>query len=168
MPIRAYLDTVPVSALARHDINEHELSALKAIHRIYLDGDFELFTSTIVEAELARIPEQHRAPHLVIYDLFLKVPKVEPGPRTEISPLILPMSNPRRRTWEKLISLLPDEPDCQHLLTAQFNRMEYFVTVDEETILKHRNKLRKIIGVKAVLPSELIELHNHDGAISDS
>ena len=121
-----------------------------------------------MEAELARIPEQYRAPHLSVFDLFLKVPKVEPGPGTVISPLILPMSNPRRRTWERLISLLPDEADCQHLLTAQFNKIEYFVTVDEKTILKHRNKLRKIIGVKAVLPSELIELHNHDRATSDS
>ncbi len=163
MPNRAYLDTVLVSGLARNDINEHELCALRAINRIYLDGDIELFASKIVGEELTRIPEQHRTPHLVIYDLFLKVPKVEPGPSTVISPLILPMSNPRRRTWERLTSLLPDEPDCQHLLTAQFNRIEYFVTVDEKTILKHRNKLRDIIGVKAVLPSELIDLHNHNG-----
>ena len=166
MPIRAYLDTVLVSGLARNDINEHELDALRTIHRIFLDGEIELFASKFVRDELARIPEQYRAPHLSVYDLFLKVPKVEPGPRTIISPLILPMSNPRRRTWEKLTSLLPDESDCQHLLTAQFNRIEYFVTVDEKTILKHRNKLREIIGVKAVLPSELIDLHNHKERLS--
>ncbi len=51
---------------------------------------------------------------------------------------------------------LPDREDTQHLTQAICNESRVFLTVDERTIIKHRNKIESRFPIRVRKPSELL------------
>jgi hypothetical protein len=155
--MKVYLDTVLVSALEKKDLKPEEQQALSEIYAVYKEGMVELTTSVEVEDELKKIPDEYRDDHIDIYNLFNDVPRVEVGGITRLGPLGFGVSNPRYRLMEQLKDLLPGENDARHIFTTAANKMEYFLTADVKTILKHASEIKAISGVQALRPSEFLD-----------
>ena len=107
-------------------------------------------------AELEKIPIAHRTPHLEVYRLLRKVKVLSEPSITQMSALCLPMVNPDHLTWSQIHTILPDDSDAKHVFQAAQHRVDYFVTVDKLTILKHKKALAARVGIRAVKPSELL------------
>ncbi len=52
--------------------------------------------------------------------------------------------------------ILPDELDARHIFQAAKNGLDYFITRDEETILKYAAEIESAVGILAFLPTELL------------
>jgi len=52
---------------------------------------------------------------------------------------------------------LPDREDTQHLTQAICNECRVFLTVDERTIIKHRDKIESRFPIRVRKPSELLK-----------
>lgn len=155
-PTIAYLDTCVVSGLARNDLAQAEREAMIELLRRYEVGSVDFVTSAVALSELEQIPSEHQTPHLAVYHLLRKV-KVLPEPSlTRLGPWGGPMANPERRIWSRIQAILPDENDAKHVFQAAKHSVDYFVTVDQSTILRHKSALAAQAGVCTVKPSELL------------
>ena len=52
--------------------------------------------------------------------------------------------------------MLPDENDARHLFQAISNGVEYFVTNDKATILRHSEEIEAAFPIRVLLPSQLV------------
>ena len=69
----------------------------------------------------------------------------------------LGMGSGRKRLnpiYKSLKDLLPDEKDANHIYQASKNEIEYFLTADEQTIIKYSEKIHEICNIIAVSPVE--------------
>jgi hypothetical protein len=153
----AYLDTCIVSGLVKEDLAESELDALAIILRLHKDGRLEVVTSAVTEGELSRLPDDVRRRHLTIYTLLHDVPVSEVD-YTDSGLMLMGVGGGRRDKplYAELKSMLPDEPDAQHVFQAIDARVRYFVTTDEKTILRHAGELEQRYELVALLPSQLL------------
>ena len=152
----AYLDTCVVSGLARNDLPPAECEAMIELLHRYEVGSVDFVTSAVALSELEQIPSEHQAPHITVYRLLRKVTVLTEPSLTRMSPLYLPMANPDHLTWSQIQAILPDDNDAKHVFQAVQHRVDYFVTVDKSTILKHKSALAAQAGIRAVKPSELL------------
>lgn len=153
----AYLDTCLVSALVKRDIEERELNALVEILLRFERAELALVCSDAVEDELAKIPSDDRRPHLQQLRVFERIPRLAPGGITRLSPMGMPAPNPYRALWDKLQALLPDNDDAEHVFITWTNRIDYLVTVDSRTMLRHKTAVQALCGVWLVLPTEFLD-----------
>jgi hypothetical protein len=77
---------------------------------------------------------------------------------TGLDLLGLPMVSRYEFKLRQLQRLLPDRLDARHVFAVWRHGLEYFVTTDDKTILRYRLELERQFNVKAVRPSELVEL----------
>lgn len=56
----------------------------------------------------------------------------------------------------KLRAILPDENDARHLFQAISNDVEYFVTYDKATILRHTAAIEQEFSIRVRSPSQLV------------
>jgi hypothetical protein len=141
---------------ARGDLRQPESDATLELLGLSRAGKVELFTSAVALGELEKIPrEEYKMPHKAIYTLLEKVHAFPEPSLTRLGP-IGSMGNPYRFIWHRTQKLLPDLPDVHHVYQVIMHKLDYFVTVDWDTILKHREALASDIGVHAVNPSELL------------
>jgi hypothetical protein len=154
----AYLDTCVVSGLARNDFASAEREAMIELLRRYEVRSVDFVTSAVALSELEQIPSEHQTPHLAVYHLLRKVRVLSEPSFTRLGPSGLPMANPYHLTWSRIHAILPDDNDAKHVFQASQHRVDYFVTVDESTILKHKSALAVQAGIRAVKPSELLAL----------
>jgi hypothetical protein len=145
-----------VSALVKRDIGAAELNALEQLLFRFERNEISLVCSTAVENELMRIPSGYRGPHLRQLKLFGSIPRIEPGGLTRLTLAGVPGTNWDRVLWERLRELLPDEDDAKHVFVASSNRVQYLVTVDGRTLLRHRAAVLNLSGVRLVTPSEFM------------
>ncbi len=160
-PLRAYLDTCILSGLVRNDLSLEESEAMVAL----LSSPskvIEFVTSNVALSEIEQIPLEHRIPHLAIYHLLGKVHALPEPSITRLAPWGGPRSNPDRWLWMQIGDILPDGKDVEHLYQVVKNKVEYFVTVDEATILKHKAILASKVGVWVVRPGDLLRLVRSD------
>jgi len=62
------------------------------------------------------------------------------------------------KIFSELFSLgLTDREDAQHLTQAICNECSVFLTVDESTIIKHRDKIQSRFPIRVRKPSELLK-----------
>lgn len=153
---RAYLDTCLVSALVKQDIGAAELEALERLIEMNRQGEVSLACSSVVEDELAKLPEHIAERHLRMLKRFQDLPKVRVGGVTRLGAAGIPTANPRRRLWERLRECLPDEPDAQHVFVAATNRFGFLVTVDRKTMLSRADAVRAACGVRLVSPTGMV------------
>jgi len=114
-----------------------------------------LVTSEITHQEIQKIPEQHRAKHDELYKRLLKVSAVVT--LTQLNPMGTPRVSRDVFTVAALERLLPDRSDARHVYAAWRSGLEYFVTMDEKTILRYRDDLKSDFRITALLPSELVQ-----------
>jgi hypothetical protein len=150
------MDTCLVSALAKRDIPDAELEALDQILLRFEEGSITAVCSTAVGDELSKIPAGYRGPHLKQLQQFGSVPRSEPGARTRLTLVGVPGGNPARLLWDRLLAVLPDQADAEHVFIAARNRVQYLITVDGRTLLKHRERVFDLTGVRLVTPSQFI------------
>ncbi len=155
----AYLDTCIVSGLAKEDLPSGEQQALLEVLRRHKEGWIKLITSFVTKQEIDRVPEQARTRHEVIYSLLSDIPRAEFS-GIELFRVAFPGSLGVRQDplYTELKQLLPGVEDAQHVFQAIKNKVDYFVTTDDRTILRYKNELESTYGIKAVTPSQLLRL----------
>jgi hypothetical protein len=158
--VAAYLDTCIVSGLAKGDLSDVELDALVKILEARKRNRIDLVTSEVTKREIAQIPDKHRRLHQVVYILLDDVPAVA-AHRTYSALMPMGVGGGRRRQdplMTQLKGLLPDVADAEHVFQAAKNGVEYFVTVDQRSIVRHAEAVRALCGVKVVTPTTLVQL----------
>jgi hypothetical protein len=161
VPPKAYLDTCIVSGVAKGDLAEEELSAVMQLLAAHKQGNLKLVTSAVTAREISRIPQQYRRTHSVVYSLLSDVPTVLLGSITSLSPRGTPGPGRQESLFRKLKSALPDLQDAEHIFQAAKNGVQFFVTVDRSTILKHASQVESLCGMKLLTPSTLNCLISH-------
>ena len=153
----AYLDTCVVSGIAKGDLASETEAAVLEILRIYKDGKLGLVTSETTATEIHKIPAQYRAKHEMIYNLLANVP-VAATHRTDSGLTLMGVGGGTRvdPLYSALKAIVPDEQDAVHLFQAAMNKVKYFVTTDNKTILRYAMNIRSACGVLAVSPLELV------------
>jgi hypothetical protein len=158
---RAYLDTCIVSGLAKADLAPVEQDAVMYLLQAHKQGELKLVTSEVTAREISQIPEEFRRAHSVVYSLLSDVPTVLLGSTTSLSLMGTPGPGREDPMFENLKCLLPDPQDAEHVFQAAQNGVQYFVTVDRSTMLKHAAKVESACKVKLVAPSTLKGLVSH-------
>jgi predicted nucleic acid-binding protein len=54
--------------------------------------------------------------------------------------------------FNQLRNLLPDSGDAEHVFQAAKNKVSYLITVDHKSLLKYREAVEKLCGVRLVTP----------------
>jgi predicted nucleic acid-binding protein len=168
VPEKAYLDNCLVGVLVKGELPE-ELAAIHELINLWHAGRIRLVTSPVTMEEIARVPEEHRAPHEAIYAFLEKVPTIDedvlfpsiisaaPGPK---GPVVVQDAD---LGW--LDSILRDRDDARHLFQAFKNECSYFVTTDVRTILSRTPEIEGKFPIKLRRPSQLVaELAQPDAA----
>lgn len=148
----AYLDTCLVSGLAKNDLKELEQTSLFSLLGMHKQGRIQVVTSKVTKQELNRHQgglDQHEA----IYNLLRDVPLASEGNPDGM--LLMGVGGGADPLFSELKALLTDVDDARHVFQAIHNKVDYFVTADERTILAHAGTLDERYGLKARLPSQL-------------
>lgn len=156
--VRAYLDTSIVSALAKSDGRPEDLIAIAELFSLHTQGRIELVCSAVVDDELARIPMNHRGPHLEQLTHFRSIPRVVVGGLTRLTTIGIPGGNPRFRQMQRLTRILCDDEDRWHVFVASRNRIKYLVTVDARTLLSKAGEVLSATGVQLVRPAQFLRI----------
>jgi hypothetical protein len=110
----------------------------------------------VVDQEIAAIPARYRTPHQALLLTLLSIPVPQIGGLTRLGPAGLPVGNPARALWQRLVTVLPDVNDRSHLFAAARNRLRFFITVDISTILSRRASILEACGVEPLTPAEFV------------
>lgn len=156
LAVAAYLDTCVISGYVKNELETGNQSAFETILTAYLSKKIDLLRSAIVEMEIAAIPECYRTPHQTLLSNLLSIPVPSVSGLTRLGSGMFSMANPKRLLRQRLSVVLPDENDQQHIFVAACNRVHFFITVDNRTILSRRLKVYEACGVHAVTPVEFI------------
>jgi len=154
-PLRVYVDTCVLSAVANGELPLLERTAMDTIAGLVQTSAVTLFSSPVALEEMSRIPDPHFALHLKQYNAVGKVSSdltwEELNPATEITDL--EVEDP---VYEELRNLLPDENDAQHLAQAKLGGIDHVLTLDQRTILHYALELRERFGIIVFKPSEFV------------
>jgi len=158
-----YLDNCIVpSGVVRNQLPPQEAAALRELERRRAVGEIALYTSHVTKEEIAKTPAEHRQPLDDLYEMYENVPAMEEELRMPhrlgslrsgftSGPIV------QDEALGRLLSILPDELDARHIFQAAKNGLDYFITRDEETILKHAAEIRSAVGIQTLLPTELLQ-----------
>jgi hypothetical protein len=158
-----YLDNCIVpSGVVRKQLPPQEAAALRELETRRTAGEIALYTSHVTKEEIAKTPAEHRQPLIDLYDMYENVPAMEEEfrmPRRLGSLRSGLTDGPivQDEALGLLLSVLPDELDARHIFQAAKNGLDYFITRDEETILKYAAEIRSAVGVQPLLPTELLQ-----------
>lgn len=160
---KAYIDTCVVSEKINRELSNEDVRAIDSIFDAYRDSRIKLYTSNKVKAELGEIPPAYREPHINLCNTLASLPVIKIVRKFSMSPLGLPIRNVKHRQKERIDRILQGM-DRWHVFIAASNRIEYLITTDRRTILRHKDAVLDAIGVKARSPSEfLVELNTNNG-----
>ncbi len=158
-PLRVYVDTCVLSAVANRELPPAERTAMDTIAGLVQSSALTLVSSHVALEEMSRIPGPPFALHLAQYDAVGKVSSdltwEEFNPATEITDL--EVEDP---TYEELRDFLPDEPDAQHLAQAKLGGIDHVLTLDQRTILRYAPELRDRFGILVFKPSDFVPWFN--------
>jgi hypothetical protein len=152
----AYLDNCIVSGLANEDLGT-ELEALYELLEHRKHGRLDVVTSHVTHEELERASADSRhGLRQVVYFLLADVPAV-PEARHNSRMLLMGVGGGTREDarFTQLKEVLPDVDGARHVFQVIANGLDYFVTVDARTVLRHRRELERL-GIRALKPSELV------------
>jgi predicted nucleic acid-binding protein len=160
----AYLDTNAQIYLVSGNAKPAEQSALVELLRRRKAAEIDLVTSPIAEEELQAYATGWSPAEEAIYLLLDDVPKVDEsfqmlsmfggGPLGS-----MPFGGGitvHHEVLGMLIALLPDERDARHLFQAAQNGIDYFVTCDERSILRHTAAIEALVPIRPRSPSQLL------------
>ena len=162
--MKVYLDNNLVSAMGRQE-HQSDLMALTKVFSLNEARLISLVTSEVTRREI----EQYRSPSRPdiekVYDVLVKVPLVEANLLVGFSshwdhhggwssPLF--ENDPM---WLQLRALRLDSTDAHHVMVAVRANCDAFLTVDKQTILRHRESIEKIFPIKLQTPSKFLAAH---------
>jgi hypothetical protein len=160
-----YLDTTLIIGLAKEDLGDAEMDASVDLLERRKRGDISLCTSSVAKEELDRHAKGGlgRAGRL-IYLLLDDVPAVDEQflmHTTYGSGSFGGGSYGRGHLVKdeligKLEAILPHEDDRRHIFRAARNGIDYFVTCDEKSILRHAQAVEAVVAIKLRSPSQLV------------
>lgn len=164
-PINAYLDTCIISGIAKADLKQDQQTATLELLELRKKGIVFIVTSEIAKTEIEKIPEKYRYQHQAIYFLLSDVPicKTHSFHSRGLMGMEMGMGmgaggNRINPIYKSLKDLLPDEQDANHIYQASKNEIEYFLTADEQTIIKYSEKIHEICNIIAVSPVEFYKI----------
>lgn len=121
-------------------------------------GEVELMTSELLRDEIAKIPDEYRRLHSVVYLLLADVPIMPTTIRTPpFKPNSFPYGNEKAPLLERLESLL-DVADAGHVYQALRNGIDYVITVDRKTMLSRAEAVQRESGARLVSPIEFLRV----------
>jgi predicted nucleic acid-binding protein len=163
--LSGYLDTNLIIGLVEEDLGA-ELPALRELLRRRKAGEITLCTSHVASEELARGSQQASGRNEDIYLLLDDVPVVDeqfraPGVLGTVAfgggylgggggPIV------QDAALAQLLKILPGEDDARHVFQAAKNGVDYFVTCDVRTLLKHAAAVQSAVGIAVRLPSQVV------------
>jgi hypothetical protein len=150
----AYLDTCIVSGLAKKDLAPADASALLRILEAWNNGAINLVTSGVTKEEINRIPAEYREPHAAIYSLLLNVPSAPTHvTRSRLfDGSVLSAVLHEDPLFNQLRNLLPDAGDAEHVFQAAKSKVDYLITVDRQSFLRHAVAVEQLCGVRLAKP----------------
>jgi hypothetical protein len=146
-----YFDNCLVAALVKAD-HPAEIPALAALMREHAAGRLSIVASTEVLGEIERLPSKYQGPHLETWSQLKRLPAANVSWVDEAATPPVQVTDPDYKT---LREILQDETDRRHVLHAIRSRVEYFATVDKDTILRHKGPLEAAFPIKFATPAEI-------------
>ncbi len=163
--LNAYLDTCIISGLVKQDLKQEQQTAMLKLLEYRKNDIISIVTSKVAKVEIEKIPKEYRYQHLLIYRLIADVPICKTFSIHSRGLMGMGMglgmgSGSRRlnQIYKSLKELLPDEQDANHIYQASKNKVKYFLTADEQTILIFSEKIFKICDVIAISPVEFFKI----------
>jgi hypothetical protein len=152
-----YLDTCLVSGIAKQDLRPVELDALHKLLVLRKGGEISLVTSHVTKEEIERLPATARGLHEGIYGLLDDVPEAQEF-RTDSGLTLMGVGGGTREDplLASIKAVLPDPDDARHVFQAARNAVDYFITDDQRTILRHADAIHERCQLAVVLPSQLV------------
>jgi hypothetical protein len=169
-----YLDTNVISGLAKGEYPDAVAMAFIEVTAFAKREVLELYTSEIAAEELQQIPMAFRRQHLVIYNLIKNIALMRESGHATLVAMGLGGGNivtmglgrpPAPKLIRDLNSLIPTtrnpakararERDISHLYQCQMAGLDYFLTEDRRSILRHKLALLAL-GINVVSSRELI------------
>lgn len=144
-----YFDNCLVGALVNAD-HPAEMPALAALMREHAAGRLSIVASTEVLGEIEKLPLKYQGPHLEVWSRLKRLPAARVS---WIDEAITPQIQVTDPDYITLKRILRDETDRRHVLHAIRSDVEYFATVDRDTILKHRAQLEAAFPIKFGTPA---------------
>lgn len=154
LPLRVYVDTCVLSAVAKSELPSVEHTAWDQIAGMVQSSAVTLFSSRVALEEIGVIPPAHRGPHIVQYDAVAKVSS--DITYEEYNSAIEMPEEAEEPLFSELRDSLPDENDARHLAHAKLDGIAHVLTLDGKTILKYRTRLRDRFGILVFRPSEFV------------
>ena len=157
----AYLDANLIIGIRKRDLAS-EQAPLSRLLKAHKQGTLSLVTSPETRREIEKRTPVHDGDE-DIYALLADVPVAEgeslvPRPVTNLggSRLIGPVVVISNDDLAFLRATLPDALDANHVFQAISNGVDYFVTADSRTILRHAPAIESKYGIRLRLPSALV------------
>lgn len=147
-----YFDNCVVAAVVKGD-HPAQMPALAAPLREHEPGTLLLAASTEVLGEIRRLPTQYQGPHLTVLAQLRRLPGANVAWIDETAPSGTQSTD---EDYEKPRHVLPDEIDRRHIVHAIKNRGDYFATVDNDPISKHRTKREAMFPLKFATPTQIV------------
>jgi hypothetical protein len=152
--IKVYLDTCILSNLRADKIKEEQLTALDKI------SDYEnivfVTSDKMLDEFLKTTEDRIRITLKILYKLITKIPskpfiRIEGGLRF---PLKFPMSFGEQvedKLFSSLKVIFPHKDDVEHIYQATNGGCKYFMTLDEDSILKKAKKF--LVELNKICPN---------------
>jgi hypothetical protein len=152
--LKAYLDTSVVSRFADGKLDPTDLAALAEIKLGQQTGSVDLYISDLVGREISEIPQRYRAPYALVLQLLENIPLAPSHIRTPpFGPRDFPFGVRPNALLMRLSSVLPDEPDAGHVFQAAMNGLQYVITFDVKTMVRHAVAVAQVWPVQIVTPA---------------
>jgi hypothetical protein len=156
---RGYLDTNLIIGLVQEDLGPIEMRALRELLRVRKAGGIMLFTSHVAAEELEKrsTPEARQSD---IYLLLDDLPAVDEEFRmpAKLGTMKLGSGPPivQNAALGELRRILPGAADARRVFQAARNGVDYFVTCDVKTLVKHAAVVYETVGIRVRLPSQVL------------
>ena len=157
-----YFDNCLVGAVVKGD-HPAQMPALFTLLHQHERGGISAVASTEVLGEIMALPEQYRGPHVDVWNQLQRLPA---APFTWIDESSTSTSAHSDPDYVTLTGILPDDMDRRHIFHAIKNRIQYFVTVDQHSILNRASRIESAFPIKCGTPAQVLTWIGVAGATS--
>jgi hypothetical protein len=146
-----YFDNCLVGAVVKGD-HPAQMQALSALLHHHEIGSIAAVASTEVLGEIRALPEKYQGPHLEVWSQLRRLPAGLFSWVDESSTSTALQFDP---DYVTLGTILPDEMDRRHMFHAIKNRVQYFATVDQHSILGRAPQIEAAFPIKCATPKQV-------------
>jgi hypothetical protein len=160
VPRPVCMDTCVISAIAKGELSTSECEAMTQIEQLVESGQVTVWASTHVKDELEGIPQQFKQPHLDVYNSFKRIAAHPTTNWIDDDPSSVTFQQETVHPVFKTIqNIIPHEMDVRLLFQACVNNVTDFITLDEWSILRFRDELDAMVGIRTWTLSGFVDNH---------